>query len=71
MTQRNIHHRVGQGYRGGGPLLTLWVGPDLLDILPEIHVASRVPGGGVKLDQPPDSLCALPCAGHNCNPGGG
>ena len=28
-------------------------------------------GGGDKPDQPMGSLCAPPCAGHNCDPGGG
>ena len=29
-----------------------------------------VPGRGLKLDQPPGSLCAPPHTGHNCDPGG-
>ena len=33
--------------------------------------SSGVPGWGVKPVQPPGSLFAPPCTGHNCDPGGG
>ena len=50
-------------------------GPDLPGLLPKTLIeaplpGSRVPGRGIKLDQPQDSLCAPPRAGYNCDPGG-
>ena len=50
-------------------------GPNLPDLFTKTPVASSVPGRGLpgrglKSDQPPGSLCALPRAGHNSDPGG-
>ena len=51
-------------------------GPDLMVLLPKTHVADPVPGNGVpgwgvKLDQPPDSLFTPPRAGYNFDYVGG
>ena len=52
------------------------VGPDTPGLLPEkIYTATlpsrRVPGWGVKQDQPMGSICAPPRAEHNFYTGGG
>ena len=49
-------------------------GPNLTGLFPETSVVDLVPGTGVpgrgfKSDQPTGSLCALPRAGHNIDPG--
>ena len=51
-------------------------GSDLPGVLPQNDVVAPVPGSrvpvwGIKPVQPPGSLCAPPCVGHNCDPVGG
>ena len=65
--------------RTGGERVTspppplLGVGQDLLIIFTSGDDAPQIPSGGVlrginQLDQPPDSLFALPHVGNNCDP---
>ena len=71
----NIHHGAGQGDQGGAPLPPQG-GPPQPGLIPEDDVFDLVSGEGVsglvnELGQPPDTFCALPHAGHTCDPVGG
>ena len=78
MMHPQIHHGVGRGDQEGTPPPPHPPrgGQDLPGLFPETPVAAPVtgrgvPGWGVELDQPPDSLCTPPRAGHHCDPGEG
>ena len=76
MTHCQRQHGVGRGDQGPPPPSPSQGGPYLPVLLPKTTVTATVPGRGVpgwgvKPFQTPGSLCALSCAGHNCDPGGG